>query len=188
MSRGRRGNGKSPAKQTDNVSMDKKEPENPPDEIFALKTRLKEKLKDEAVPMDKVPYTKENYKKLFPNRKVRTPLGDVALRKDQYDKLARKDRKALLGGMRQTLTDPIIIIGRGKKKLFIKSFNGLRVLMAVAQNSKGELEAISTHIRPINNSLNKIQKKSDILYEKNVGSTSGVDEKASTRQAGVIQM
>jgi hypothetical protein len=146
-----------------------------------LKKRIKEKFIHLAEPMKQVDYTRENYDKLFPDSKVKTPLGELKLGVHQFEKLNVKNRENLLGAMHQTLTDPIVVIDEddnGKKaQLYSKSFKNDKektkaVLSAVA-NIDGENVAISTHRRKINNIINKIKKTADLLYEKQINGVMG---------------
>ncbi|GMO40740.1 MAG: hypothetical protein Ta2F_16740 [Termitinemataceae bacterium] len=106
---------------------------------------IAEKFEKMAVPMDKVEYTPEEYRRLFPRNEVQTPIGTFKMGKDFFDKLGRKDegaRKELLGASFQTLTDPLIIIRETKdgitSDVYIKSFNreheeGFSFVMAVSK-------------------------------------------------------
>jgi hypothetical protein len=138
-----------------------------------LKKRIKEKFIHLAEPMKQVDYTRENYDKLFPDSKVKTPLGEYTLRDDQFEKLKRKDRQNFLGAMHQTLTEPVVIINENRdgeiSKVFGKSFidnlPDKSILMSVInQKNKG----VTTHARRINNFINKIKNPSDLLYEKQI--------------------
>jgi hypothetical protein len=146
-----------------------------------LKERLKRKFDELAEPMNKVEYTRENYDKLFPDNKVSTPIGEVNLGKNQFEKLKANDRENLLGAMYQTLTDPIAVIkekdNRGEIKLFSKSFKNdeerLKGLMSVVIDRNGTKIIISTHRRKPNNIINKIKNPADLLYEKQIGEAVG---------------
>jgi len=153
--------------------------------IEFLKKRLKSKFDELAEPMKQVEYTQENYNKLFPNNKVSTPIGEVILRRDQYVKLGNKDRKDILGGMHQTLTNPIAIISEDRDgntaKIYAKSFTNNEVLkeneglITIVPNIKGKDIAISTHSRRKNNILNKIKKVGDVIYEKPISDSTAGD-------------
>jgi len=140
--------------------------------IERLKNRLREKFANLAEPMKQVEYTRENYDKLFPNSKVSTPIGEVKLGGHQFEKLKVNERENLLGGMHQTLTDPIAIINEGDKKalLFSKSFKNdlgkTRGVISVVVDMNGTKVAISTHRRKPSNIINKIKKVADLVYEK----------------------
>jgi len=140
-------------------------------ELEFIKERLKNKFTEMAEPMKQVDYTCENYDRFFPKSMVSTPIGEIALRNDQFNKLKRKGRQNLLSAMYQTLTDPIVIINENRKgekaKLFVKSFlQNKKPIVSVIIYKKGINTAISTHDRKLNNILNKIKKPADLLYEK----------------------
>jgi len=139
--------------------------------------RIRKKFEEMAVPMEKYDFSKENYQKLFPNGKVKTPLGEVKLGEHQYQKLEAKGRKEYLGAVFQTLSDPVVVVEserNGKKvKLFSKSFKeneDTNIVVSVVVDINGEPVSISTHQRDMNNTLN-IVKKGSILYEKNATPT-----------------
>jgi len=147
-------------------------------ELECLKERLKNKFVEMAEPMKQVGYTYKNYNRFFPNGMVSTPIGEVALRNDQFNKLKRKMRQNLLSAMYQTLTDPIIIINEDRKgekaKLFAKSFlKNKKPIVSVVIYEKGINTAISTHDRKLNNILNKIKNPADLLYEKQTNGDTG---------------
>ena len=88
-----------------------------------------EKLVSLAVPMDKRDFTNEEYNRVFPRGTVATPIGEVKVGQNQFSKLAEKDggnRQGLIGAMRQTLADPVVIVrereGTRLADVFIKSF------------------------------------------------------------------
>jgi len=148
------------------------------EKIEFLKKRLKSKFGRLAVPMNQIDYSHKNYENFFPNSVVSTPIGEIALRNDQFKKLKRKGRQNLLGAMHQTLTDPIAIINedreRGKAKLFAKSFlKNNKPIVSVVIYEKGKNTAISTYDRRLNNILNKIKNPADLLYEKQTSGDMG---------------
>jgi len=141
-----------------------------------LKKRLKNKFVEMAEPMKQIEYTRENYEKLFPNNKVKTPLGEIQLRDDQFNKLNRRKREEFLGAVYQIYTDPIAIIEEERDgkiyQIFGKSFKELsekKIIMSVIDDGYG----VTTHRRPINNFLNKIKKPADLLYEKQINGAVG---------------
>jgi hypothetical protein len=112
---------------------------------------IREKLNSLAVPMETVEYSRNEYNRLFPEGKIKTPEGVVQLSKDQFSKLTRKNRQHLLGAMRQTLAEPVIILSETQDgraaKLYIKSFTGdknISFVMSVVIRKGGNNLAIST--------------------------------------------
>ena len=82
-----------------------------------LVTRITAKLETWAVPMDVREFSRKEYREVFPQGTVKTPIGEVKIGKNQFEKMAEKDngkRRALIGAMWQTLTDPITIIQEEK--------------------------------------------------------------------------
>ncbi|MDR0321670.1 MAG: hypothetical protein LBI28_09220 [Treponema sp.] len=131
---------------------------------------IKEKFVLLAVLMEEYEFTKENYDKLFPNGKVKTPLGYVKLGEHQFEKLKTKERMELLGALKQTLADPIIVFSSGVAEIYTKSFiedEKTKAVLSVVITKEGEKISISTHRRDLSNVLNKI-KKDNILYEKDI--------------------
>ena len=136
--------------------------------------RLMEKMKLFAVPMQKIEFSRDTYKRLFPGGKVKTPIENVKLGEHQYEKLKARGREEYLGAVYQTLADPVVVIetekGNDRVRLYTKSFRGFPgektdAVISVVVDIGGLPVSISTHRRDVNNTLNKI-KKGGILYEK----------------------
>jgi hypothetical protein len=142
--------------------------------IEKRKCQISDKFKALAVPIDNIKFSIDNFYKLFPKNEITTPIETVIVYRAQFDKLEKRDkggRKYLLGAMRQTLTDPIVIVRASdnpKKSLYMKSFNNCRIIvMSVVEHKKGgKTIAISTHQKNLKNILSKIKNPGDILYEK----------------------
>jgi len=142
--------------------------------ITELINRVKEKLEVMAIPIDE-------YRKIFPQGTVETPIGVVKIGKNQFLKLAEKDygkRQKLIGAMKQTLSDPITIFEEekdGKKaSLFIKSFKTDKkscVIVSVVVTIDNQKIAVSTYKRKIREVINKIKKAGVTTYEKVMGPT-----------------
>jgi len=154
--------------------------------VCEIRDRLSKKFKDMAVPMNHVEYAKENYDKLFPNNRVKTPVGEVKLGENQYAKLEANKRQKYLAGMHQTLTDPISITmqedERGKTQVFAKSFRhnskGKDGLISAVVNINGQPVSISTHPKKLSKVTEKIKKTADLVYEKpDSGLSAGNDPK-----------
>jgi hypothetical protein len=69
------------AQNADNAGMDAEQ----------LKAQLIADLEIYAVQMDKREFSKEEYNKLFPRGTVETPIGQVIIGKNQFEKLESKD-------------------------------------------------------------------------------------------------
>jgi len=153
-------------------------------------TRIISKLDLLAVPMDVREFNRQKYREVFPQGTVKTPIGEVKIGKNQFEKMAEKDngkRRCLIGAMRQTLADPIVIIpeekdGR-KAYLFIKSFRNTEdtqksdFIMSVVVKIDNAKIAISTYKRKRREVLNKIKRAGVIAYEKDYGTsrTNGIN-------------
>jgi hypothetical protein len=131
------------------------------------------KLNEYAVPMNKTEFTREEYNRLFPEGKIKTPLGEVKLGEGQFDKLEAKKRKYLLAAMYQTLTDPVLILLEnrdGKEaQLYIKSFknsdgNKKEYVMTIVVNADKQPIAISTGPRKAKQVAHKIKMAGIPLY------------------------
>jgi hypothetical protein len=150
----------------------------------ATKEVLKKKLEDMSVPMDIVVFNRENYDKLFPDGMVETPLGEVKLGDNQYEKLKERERTGLLGALKQTLTDPVVVYSSGGAEVYAKSFakNGkIKAIVSVVVEKEGQRISISTHNKDLNNLVNAI-KKGNILYEKDVAQKGGFHVHASKKR------
>jgi len=115
---------------------------------------------------------------------VNTPLGEVKIGKNQFEKMAKKDdgkRQMLIGAMRQTLTDPITVIleekdGR-KAYIYIKSFKNKEdsrkpdFIMSVVVTIENAKIVISTYKRKRREVLSKIKRAGVIAYEKDYGAS-----------------
>ena len=144
-----------------------------------LINRITAKLETMAVPMDDRYFTIEEYRKVFPQGTVETPIGKVKIGKNQFNKLAEKDkgnRQGLIGAMWQTLSDPIIIIPEGKEDriahIFIKSFindEKTSIIMSVVVTIGDKKIAISTYKRKKREVIRKIKMAGVMTYEKATG-------------------
>jgi len=139
------------------------------------------KLVSLAVPMEKSEFTNDEYNRVFSRGTVKTPIGEVKLGKNQFSKLAEKDggsRQGLIGAMRQTLSDPVVIIRECEEErqadVFIKSFTideekNESLIVAVVVNIQGTKVVISTYKRKRREVVNKIKKADGIVYIKDNG-------------------
>lgn len=63
---------------------------------------IKDLLNPTEMPMY-VDFSRENYNKLFPEGKVKSPIGDVKISPHQYERMDEKKRNAFLGVLYQVL-------------------------------------------------------------------------------------
>jgi hypothetical protein len=140
-----------------------------------------EKLASLEVPMDEREFTNEEYNKVFSRVTVVTPIGEVKIGRNQFTKLAEKDggsRRGLIGAMRQTLSDPVVIIREREEdrmaEVFIKSFTmgeGKEegIIVSVVVNIQEAKIVISTYKRKRREVIKKIKKADGIVYIKDNG-------------------
>ena len=144
-------------------------------------SRITTKLESMAVAMDIKEFSRDEYRKVFPQGTVDTPIGEVKIGKNQFEKMAVKDkgkRMGLIGAMRQTLSDPIVIIqeekdGR-KAYLFIKSFKKdekTSLIVSVVVTIEDNKIVISTYKRKKREMLKKIKMAGVMTYEKGHGAS-----------------
>ncbi|MDR2407639.1 MAG: hypothetical protein LBE13_05975 [Bacteroidales bacterium] len=163
----------------DNNGNNQKNTENSAERV----SRITAKLETMAVPMDVRVFTRDEYRKVFPQGTVQTPIGEVKIGQNQFSKMTEKDlgkRQGLIGAMRQTLSDPVAIVqeekdGR-KAYVFIKSFRAeegekTNLIVSVVVIIEGKKIAISTYKRKKREVLNKIKKAGVIVYEKDYGAS-----------------
>jgi len=149
-----------------------------------IATRIIAKLETLAVSMDVREFSREEYRDAFPQGTVKTPIGEVKIGKNQFEKMAEKDngkRRTLIGAMRQTLTDPITIIQEEKDDrkayVFIKSFKNTdnsrkaAFVMSVVVSIEDTKVVISTYKRKRREVSSKIKKAGVIAYEIDYGAS-----------------
>jgi hypothetical protein len=140
-----------------------------------------ERLEALAVPMAEREFSREEYIKTFPRGTVITPIGEVRIGQNQFAKLAEKDggnRRGLILAMRQTLSDPVVIIREREENrtadVFIKSFSTGRdkkagLILSVVVSIEEAKVAISTYKRKHREVAGKIKKADGIVYLKDNG-------------------
>jgi hypothetical protein len=141
--------------------------------------KIKRKLVELAEPMMEIEFTRKKYNELFPEGKIKTPLGVVILGEHQFEKLEENKRQEYLGAMYQVLSDPIVVLsemrknekGEEKAWIYIKSFEGKNDLeidnvISVVVNIHGQDVSISTGPRQSRQIEKKIKMASILLYLK----------------------
>jgi len=147
------------------------------------RNRLRKRIEIQAVPMEHIHYSEENFKVKFPNNMVKTPIGEIPLTYYQFRKLGLKGRKKYIGGMEETLKNPSVIIKENKNgeaaELGYKGFSNqpkIEGLMSVIANKDGNKFVISTYPNKIKKYLEKLKDTADIVYKKPYsGGTAGND-------------
>lgn len=141
-----------------------------------LREGLKYALNEVAQPLPEIDFTRENYNKLFPRDRLKTPIETVKIGAHQFEKLEEKDRKNLLQAVHDVLSNPDVIINEEKKSVFGDTENShiyaksyvinekTKAVQSVVVNIEDEYVSISTHKRDISNVVNKIKKPDQLLF------------------------
>jgi len=139
------------------------------------RARLKKKFEDMAEPMEVVLFNRENYDRLFPGGKAETPLGEMKLGENQYEKIKAMNRQRLLGAMKQVLSDPLVVYESEGAKVYAKPLTDKgkpKTVVSVVVDRDGINVSISTHQKDLENVLRKIE-KGGVLYEKDAAQNGG---------------
>ncbi len=141
-----------------------------------LKSSLKTALNEVAKPLEVIPFTRENYNLLFPYSRIESPIENVKLGEHQFEKLDVKERQLILKAVHDTITTPDIIINENRKTVFndekeahvyAKSFKldgKNKAVQSVIVAIEDDNISISTHLREINNVVNKIKMPEQLIY------------------------
>lgn len=141
-----------------------------------LRESLKYALNEAAETLPEIDFTRENYNKLFPRDRLKTPIETVKIGAHQFEKLEAKDRKNLLQAVHDVLSEPDLIINEEKESVFgdtefshvyAKSYvinEKTKAVQSVVVNIEDEYISISTHKRDISNVVNKIKKPDQLLF------------------------
>ncbi len=141
-----------------------------------LKFSLKSALNEVSRPLEIVPFTRENYNRLFPFSRVQTPIEEVKLGEHQFEKLDAKERQNILKAVHEALNRPDIIISEERKTVFgdiksahvyAKSFEidgKNKAVQSVVVAIEDVNVSISTHQRDVNNLVNKIKMPEQLIY------------------------
>lgn len=144
--------------------------------IDELKKELNIALKEVAKPLEIIDFTRENYNKLFPQQNIKTPIENVKLGANQFEKLEKKEREKLLKAVYDVLNNPDIIINEERQNVFNEKENAhiygksfvinekFKTVQSVVIEIEGENISISSHERELNNLLNKIKMPDQLLY------------------------
>ncbi|MDY5683139.1 MAG: hypothetical protein SPG48_06240 [Treponema sp.] len=144
--------------------------------VEELREGLKYALNEVAQPLPEIDFTRENYNKLFPRDRLKTPIETVKIGAHQFEKLEVKDRKKLLQAVHDVLSTPDVIINEEKESIFGDTENAhvyaksyvinekTKAVQSVVVNIEDEYISISTHKRDISNVVNKIKKPDQLLF------------------------
>lgn len=153
------------------------------DEAEALVTSME----NNAAVAPEIEFSQETYAALFPNNVVQTPIGEIKLGENQFDKLKSKNRVGQLGMMQMTLTNPDVVMyeipdagkipadaERTGSLLFVKTFtdsegNKYTNFESVSVRKEGLEIVISNHILGKNGLLAKLQDNRIVYIRKPSG-------------------
>ena len=105
-------------------------------------------VKKEAEPFIEKEYSLENFKAEFPNGKVDTPIGEVAVSNYQFEKLNFKGREKYLGLIKPTLERPAFVVDFEDTTFFFKPFrdkDGVVKFASVIKERDGGLDVTSNY-------------------------------------------
>ena len=149
------------------------------EDLESQKNTLKELilivLKDNIVPFRELKLTKDNWLKEFGiNQVVATPIGNVKIGNNQYEKLSSKSRDNYFGIVKLTLEKPLLVIKNSDKTIvFIKSFkkNDKDIIFNSIIIDKFDINiSISSHPIKINNIVNRIINYNGVIIKSFVDS------------------
>ena len=150
-----------------------------PEERDAFQETVEKLLLESAVPLVEIPLTEDNYKTLFPQGIVETPVETVKLGANQFEKLRRPDRNNLLGAMYETLVSPAVVFEKetfdGKTgdfrpiHIYGKSFyrenpDKTRMVETVVISREGMNISISVHNKDTGRFVKQIKTPGQLLY------------------------
>lgn len=139
-----------------------------------LRAQALEAINNPIEQINYVEYTRENYDKLFPRGYCKTPIGDVKLSPNQFERLREKDngkRIKFMGALQQCLQRPDVIIektdNRGRiSKLYLKSFldnNGKKAYLTVVP-TLDDIDIVVSNSPRDTKDIAKEIKKADLCY------------------------
>ncbi|ERJ30166.1 hypothetical protein UNSWCS_267 [Campylobacter concisus UNSWCS] len=105
-------------------------------------------VRKEAEPFIEKEYSLENFKAEFPNGKVDTPIGEVAVSNYQFEKLNFKGREKYLGLIKPTLERPAFVVDFEDTTFFFKPFrdkDGIVKFASVIKERDGGLDVTSNY-------------------------------------------
>ena len=105
-------------------------------------------VRKEAEPFIEKEYSLENVKAEFPNGKVDTPIGEVAVSNYQFEKLNFKGREKYLGLIKPTLERPAFVVDFEDTTFFFKPFrdkDGVVKFASVIKERDGGLDVTSNY-------------------------------------------
>jgi len=126
------------------------------------------------------PYTKEEWDRLFPNNKIKTPIGEIKLGENQFAKLdpniadpkntqgKKQDRREYLDYIYKTLTKPTYIVKKDNVYKFIKEFlkddSSTKTHASIIVEMDNLKINISNHMLDLTKVLNEINSADKIIF------------------------
>lgn len=127
-------------------------------------------LASKAAPFRHLDYTWENWIKEFGEKQtVRTPIGELPFRADQFAKLEERGRTEFFGLIKPTLEEPLLVVKDEREGyLFVKPFVSERrgiYFVSVSENNNGIRVIVSNSERALDQIIAKVRRGS-LLWPK----------------------
>lgn len=144
-----------------------------------IKSAIKDALEKTAVPLAEVVYSRENYRQIFRDGIIQSPVETIKMGQNQFMRLCPPDRNNLMGAIYETITKPAIVLeketfdekSQGFKPVHVygKSFineknNHTHSVESIIIFRDGENIAASLHFKGIPKFVNQIKTADDIIY------------------------
>ena len=135
-------------------------------------------LKETAEKFVSVVYSRENYKKIFGDGVIESPIETIKLGSNQFVKLSPGNRNNFMYAIRQTLENPSIILGKETwdnnsetfkpvhlyGKSFVNYNNSEKLVESLIIFKEGNNIAVSLHPNGIDKFVEQIKTTNDIVY------------------------
>lgn len=142
------------------------------------KNILSDSLKETAEKFVSVVYSRENYKKIFGDGVIESPIETIKLGSNQFVKISPGNRNNFMYAIRQTLENPSIILGKETwdnnsetfkpvhlyGKSFINDNNSEKLVESLIIFKEGNNIAVSLHPNGIDKFVEQIKTTNDIVY------------------------
>lgn len=139
-------------------------------------TVLKAAITENPPAMLTIDYSKDNFNTLFPWSRIATPIENVKFGSHQFAKFSLRERRNLIAAVYETLRNPDIVIAEKRENDFgeledshnyAKNFmmdEKSKMIQSVIVEIENENVIITSHERPVNEILSKIEKAEQLIY------------------------
>lgn len=147
------------------------------DEFTNLKnTVLKAAITENPSAMMTIDYSKDNFNTLFPRSRISTPVENVKFGSHQFAKFSLRERRNLIAAVYETLRNPDVVIAEKRENDFgeledshnyAKNFMmdaKSKMVQSVIVEIENDNVIITSHERPVNEILSKIEKAEQLIY------------------------